>query len=558
MCHVPRRPVGPRRRRWAQRRVQFRLCEQSFIQHTADDGRNRRHESWRKQWNHHWRRRHHHSGRRQSLTPFQHEALETLLLLAEAIVHIRRMQSAGQLESKKEALGPSHLASRRSSFSFGLASPATVAPAMYPLPHFYATAIRSTSLSRQCSSLLTALFDALTEFADELHRIVPVPSNPRIRAVEAMSLLLQTHMLGQKSQRDERGVLLPDPAKQAVDSAAEDDDESLGLSDTTSERAGHDVSLDFLSEIVLPEAKARFLAEKPAFPVFSVYLQRLLELLLVDSRYERLQADWGVLDAVAGSRVPPGRDQTMRRQVRQDVPVVMGMEHLLLHASSPAAHPPAEETGADVQECTCAWCEDLQDRKDEAHQAAMLIDFGASSILCRMLADEDAFPSPTPSPSSPALPSRRNTRVGRATESDSGTHDIVDMDAQELASFLSPATETSLRSTVSSSLSNLLSTFNSRLFARPQGATMNEHEREGVERSSAAASSSPELSASASASAAAGSSSTASATAVVCIMALSSERVPSSAFLGLAARSFAEPAAERLLRPRLAATGNRL
>jgi len=444
-----------------------------------------------------------------SITPFQHESLEVMMLLAEAVVHIRRMQIGGQLLAQEAADtdASKQTAASASSFTFerSTSSSSSSAAGAGGLPQLLQAAVRSSALSRHCTSLLLSLFESLREFLELLVRSAPtgVPSNLRIRALETMALLLQTHLLHQRSLRDKNGILLPDTQDSSShaargsddeDAAAGDsDDDSLGLSSSSSERAASEMSLEFLRESVLPEARARFLAEKPAFPVFSVYLQRMMELLLAGLRYERTQLDHAAIDDKQTGRLGRGSsrpmpDMPLRRALRQDLPLVLGMETLLLHATHAAAHPPAEDHdgAADVVECTCSWCAELSERKDEAQQAAMLMDLGCSPLWARMLADEDAYPS------------LRHARRGSISGGSSAVGQLDDEEDEAVshaADFLSSAA--SLR-TAGTSLSNLLSAF---ILRRPSEATS----PSGATRAAAAAASDtvPASAASSSASAAA-------------------------------------------------------
>jgi len=65
-----------------------------------------------------------------------------------------------------------------------------------------------------------------------------------------------------------------------------------------------------------------------------------------------------------------------------------------LHAASPKAHPPLDESGsaAEDKECQCTWCQEFADMKDEAQQAAPFLDLAPTSLIATMLYDLDVFP----------------------------------------------------------------------------------------------------------------------------------------------------------------------
>jgi hypothetical protein len=368
-----------------------------------------------------------------SITPFQHESLETLLLLAEAVSHIRRMQIAGQKPANSDV--------SRGMFSFESA----VSGASAVSSHLISTAIRSTSLARHLTSMLRSLFHALRDFNAALHRVLPMPSNLRVRSVEVMTLLMQTHMLSQRALRAARSATLQDES--AVEdedgSPPDSDDESLGLGASSLPRP---FTLTFPTQPLFQEAKARFALEKANFPMFSVYLQRLLEMLLVCVCNERQQNDFALLDEHEedGARL----DQSLRKQCKLELPVVLHLEMLLLHATDPMAHTPAEDTGVDAPECSCSWCEQLQERREEAQSAGVLLDLGANSVWVTLLADDDAFPS-----------------LRLQLDSVLSAHRLAQADS-DVSGRESPQ----VRSSASSSLSSLLSSFNARLFRKPHDA----------------------------------------------------------------------------------------
>ena len=371
-----------------------------------------------------------------SITPFQHEGMETMLLLTEAIAHVRRLQIAGVWATTQGVLPSQPSLSTTCQFDFSGASSSTASAS------FFLAVSRSVSLARQCDSFLVDLFDAFRDFLEQLHLVMPLVSNLRVRAMEAMTTILQTSMLASKASRDTRGVLLKPDAHRR--SSEDTDDDSLHLSDSSSQRPGA-LDLSWVTTLILPEAKARYTAEKPNYPIFSVYLQRMLELLLVAMRYERSQAEYAAIDA---DRMDKPQEKPLLRALNADLPILLDLDELLLHATHPTAHAPIEDTGVDVEECSCVWCEELQDRRDESQQAAMLLDLAPSSVVGTIIADDDHFP------------------MIRKADTEFFPRSKAAKNAQSLDS-LSLVPEAGGRSQAAgSSISSILSSFNSRLFRR--------------------------------------------------------------------------------------------
>jgi hypothetical protein len=310
-----------------------------------------------------------------SITPFTHDSLELMTVLTEAIVHIRRMQIAGMqvLLAQPGVDTAATTRSKPSAFVFS-ATPASAT--------FLHTLITSTSLSTTLDHFLTILYEGCKDFVDVYTQFVPIPSNPRVRAHDSIALILATEIVAKKSNRDEHGVV-----RQPVTAS----------SSTSDEETEEDVS--WLIESVLPEAKARLAAERGQYPMQSVYLQRLVELLLVAVRYEWMQRVHESIDIgdEMATMVHHERGTTSEGQLRvaiqKELPAVLSLEHLLLHATSSAAHPPASETASEAPECTCAWCAEMADMREDVQQISALLDLSStSSIVATLMSDLDCFP----------------------------------------------------------------------------------------------------------------------------------------------------------------------
>ena len=172
------------------------------------------------------------------------------------------------------------------------------------------------------------------------------------------------------------------------------------------------VDLSWLSRVVLHEARQRHAREKAFSPLQSVYLQRMVELLLAGLRYEKLVVNSRYWDSKAqlpnltGSsgklkqqqqqqdRDDAGRLlEVLRSPVSSELPVVLSVERLLLLAADPRAHPPllARDSG-DARDCDCQWCRLQDDARDQTTMAMPLLDLSPHSLLHSFLRDMDHLP----------------------------------------------------------------------------------------------------------------------------------------------------------------------
>jgi hypothetical protein len=322
-----------------------------------------------------------------SITPMTHDSLEMMSILSEAIVHIRRMQIAGSQMLMNQAAPSEAGRPKPQAFAFSTSPSSST---------FIHTLVTSSSLATTLDHFLTIMYEGLKDFVEVFTRFIPVPSNPKVRAYDTIALIVATEILTKKSRRGEKGVIRK--SKRAPE--ADEDDETHEGDFLTSM---HDEELDvtWLIDAVVPEAKSRFTAERSQFPLHSVYLQRLLELLLVGVRYEFMLTSHEAVDigddlfgtgASSMQHRGLGGDGQLRSIVQQELPIVLTMEQLLLHATDPAAHPPPSDTGAETVECKCAWCQDLADTREESQQASAFLDLSPSSIMATLLYDLDCYP----------------------------------------------------------------------------------------------------------------------------------------------------------------------
>ena len=166
------------------------------------------------------------------------------------------------------------------------------------------------------------------------------------------------------------------------------------------------VDLSWVGRIVLHEAKMRHVKEKPFAPLHSVYLQRLVELLLAGLRYEKLVVNsryWEVKAAAVLKPKPRPQDkdadgagkllEVLRQPITNDFVVVLSLERLLLLATDPRAHPPLSREGAtEPKDCDCTWCRLLEDARDQTAMAMPLVDLSPHSLIHTTIHDMDHLP----------------------------------------------------------------------------------------------------------------------------------------------------------------------
>ena len=170
------------------------------------------------------------------------------------------------------------------------------------------------------------------------------------------------------------------------------------------------VDVSWLARSVVPEAKARHGREKPWAPLHSVYLQRLVELLVAALRYEKLVVNsryWELKAAALakGKRTAEKEGdgggggsggkllEVLRQPMTNELVLVLSVERLLLLATDPRAHPPLSKEGGSEQakECECVWCRLLEDARDQTLMAMPLVDLSPQSLLHLLVHDMDCY-----------------------------------------------------------------------------------------------------------------------------------------------------------------------
>ena len=169
------------------------------------------------------------------------------------------------------------------------------------------------------------------------------------------------------------------------------------------------IDLHWMPRIVLHEAKLRLVKEKPYSPLHSVYLQRLIELLVAALRYEKLVINskyWEVKLRAAHPIASSGRQRSaekdgeaggklleiVRQPVSNELVAVLSVERLLMLATDPRAHPPLAGSTGEQRECDCVWCKLLDDARDQTSMAMPLMDLSPRSMIHTFISDMDHFP----------------------------------------------------------------------------------------------------------------------------------------------------------------------
>ena len=169
------------------------------------------------------------------------------------------------------------------------------------------------------------------------------------------------------------------------------------------------IDLHWMPRIVLHEAKLRLAKEKPFSPLHSVYLQRLIELLVAALRYEKLVTNskyWEVKLKAAHTIASSGRQRSgdkdggeagklleiVRQPVSNELVAVLSVERLLLLATDPRAHPPLSSSTGEHRECDCVWCKLLDDARDQTLMAMPLMDLSPRSMIHTFISDMDHHP----------------------------------------------------------------------------------------------------------------------------------------------------------------------
>ena len=168
------------------------------------------------------------------------------------------------------------------------------------------------------------------------------------------------------------------------------------------------LDLHWMPRIALHEAKLRLSKEKPHSPLHSVYLQRLIELLVAALRYEKLVTNskyWEVKLRAAHNLASSGRQRSgdkesdagklleiVRQPVSNELVAVLSVERLLMLATDPRAHPPLASSTGEHTECGCVWCKLLDDARDQTLMAMPLMDLSPRSLIHTFISDMDHTP----------------------------------------------------------------------------------------------------------------------------------------------------------------------